>query len=135
MKIIKDEEFAALKSAAGNWNSLVSKFTEANPDAKAEEIIPDSLLEAFASEKDENELTSQLVTANAKVTEQAATIASLTATVNELRQKLQAAGDKSKGVKKDVDTEGSASKEATMMDSDMGKRIEAVKALYEILPE
>lgn len=135
MKIIKDEEFASLKSAAGNWNSIVSKFTEANPEANAEEITPDSLLEAFASGQDETALTAQLQAAQKTVEQQAATIQQLNATVAEQAEKLGAPGATSNPVSKTVDTENAKRDGILLIDAEQAARIDSVKKLYELLPE
>jgi sirohydrochlorin ferrochelatase len=65
MKLLTEEKLAALTAKAANWDSMVSHYLEANPEAK--EITPDSLLEAFAANQDESEIQSKLDAAQTEV--------------------------------------------------------------------
>lgn len=61
MKWLKEDAYNAMKQAADNWNKLLSKVLEDNPEMKAEEVTVELLLEAF--EKGGADVAEQLVTA------------------------------------------------------------------------
>ncbi len=52
MKWMKDDAYNALDAAAKNWNALVQKILDTNPDMKAEDVTPDMLIEAMESGND-----------------------------------------------------------------------------------
>jgi len=131
-------EKAAEAAAAANWNNLVSKITEANPEAKAEDITPDSILESMeesTSGGDATELQSQLTEANTKVKEHEATIKTMESTIAEQKVKLGADGGSTTELNKGTDTETDDEPQAVMfLDSNLMKVAEESKALFNALP-
>jgi hypothetical protein len=128
-------EVEAERSAAANWNQLVSKIIEGNPESKSEDITPDSLLEALSAETDVTELQSKLQIANEKVTEQAATIQTLNKTIEEQNIKLGSPGDETGKVKKETDSEHKTESKDLLISPESSKRVETVRAIFNALPE
>jgi hypothetical protein len=66
MKVLTNEQNAVLTEKATNWDKIILHYVEGNPEAKAEDVTPDSLFEAFANEND-SEMQSRLESAQAQI--------------------------------------------------------------------
>jgi|GEM_PF-990796 len=66
MKVLTNEQHAALIEKAANWDNIVSHYVEGNPEAKAEDVTPDSLLEAFANDN-KSEMENKLESAQEEI--------------------------------------------------------------------
>lgn len=87
MKWLKNDAYDALNAAAKNWNNLLQKIQENNPDMKAEDITPDLLLETMENvgSTQQQELQTQLDEAQNDILNKDAEIERLTAENNALK--------------------------------------------------
>ena len=83
MKLLKDENYLALKQASDNYNTLVKAVIEGNPDMKAEEVTVDVLAEAM--QQDNSELKAQLESDQNELKAKDELIAQLQSTIKELK--------------------------------------------------
>lgn len=100
-KFLNNDAYNALDVAAKNWNTLVQKVLENNPDMKAEDVTPDMLLETMASGDDSN--TSDLQN---KLDETLKTVEQQNTQIEELTSENEALKGTPKSKKNDVEADG-----------------------------
>lgn len=101
MKWLKDDAFSAMDAAAKNWNTLVQKVLENNPDLKAEDVTPEMMLEAMEGEDDSE--TSDLQN---QLDESLKTIEQKNAQIEKLNSEIEALKGTPKTKKDDVKADG-----------------------------